>query len=175
MGSPVWHSGSPIHSLWMLELDFPLSLSKVGLGHVSLTDTDPLTFPGASLSPPPPSLFARHSFLSSSCHNVTLICSFIVKRHEAIKSVTWRYINLNLFFIIIIFISFHVVFILTASHSSRFRHFQTWFCEGGSFSTAFQQWHPATFFFLLFVCYICLSVCSFVKGNVCRKFSHCFF
>ena len=28
---------------------------------------------------------------------------------------------------------------------------------------------------LLFVLYICLSICRFVKGNVCRKkFAHCF-
>ena len=40
----------PIHSLWTLELDFPLYFSKIGLGHVGLLDTDPLIFPDASLS-----------------------------------------------------------------------------------------------------------------------------
>ena len=30
------------------------------------------------------------------------------------------------------------------------------------------------FFLSLFCVFICLSVCRFVKGNVCRKFAHCF-
>ena len=44
MGFFPGHSGFPIHSLWMLELDVPLSLSKVGLGCVGLFDNDPYIF-----------------------------------------------------------------------------------------------------------------------------------
>ena len=44
------HSGFSIHSLWMLQLDVSLSLSKVGLGRVSLFDTDPCISLGSSLS-----------------------------------------------------------------------------------------------------------------------------
>ena len=43
-------------------------------------------------------------------------------------------------------------------------------CEGGSFSTAiFNSDIQLSFFLLLFVFYICLSVCRFVKGNVFRN------
>ena len=41
------------------------------------------------------------------------------------------------------------------------------------FTYDLQQWHSAKCF-LHFVFYICLSVCGFVKGNVCRKFTYCF-
>ena len=45
MGFPPGQSSFPIHSLWVLELDVCLSLSKVGL-----LVTDPLTFLGSSSS-----------------------------------------------------------------------------------------------------------------------------
>ena len=41
------------------------------------------------------------------------------------------------------------------------------------FNCDLQQWHSATFF-LPFVCYICLSICCFVKGNACQKCAHWF-
>ena len=47
-------------------------------------------------------------------------------------------------------------------------------CEWGSFSTAIFNSDIQVSFFLLLVFYISLSVCRVVKGNVCRKFAHCF-
>ena len=44
------HSGFPIRSLWILELDVPVSLSKVGLGRVGLLDTDTCIFLSSPLS-----------------------------------------------------------------------------------------------------------------------------
>ena len=45
-------------------------------------------------------------------------------------------------------------------------------CEGGSFSTVIFNSDIQLSVFPI-SCLICLSVCHFVKGNVCRKFAHC--
>ena len=53
MGFSPGHAGFPIHSLWMLELDVLLSLSKLGLGRVvlfTLTTTFSLAHIKMSLS-----------------------------------------------------------------------------------------------------------------------------
>ena len=42
-------------------------------------------------------------------------------------------------------------------------------CEGGSFSTAIFNSDIQLRVFLLFVFYICLSVCRFIKGNIRRS------
>ena len=63
---------------------------------------------------------------------------------------------------------------ITIFSLSSFEHFQTWSLRGRKlFNCDLQQWHSAKFC-LLFVLYICLSVCCFVKGNVFQKCAHCF-
>ena len=66
----------------------------------------------------------------------------------------------------------------TLVSSNHFTFCQTRSLRGRKhFNCDLQQWHSAKclllFFFSFFLSF-CLSVCSFVKGNVCRKFAHCF-